>query len=133
MVNDCNHKSTKCMDCMRYLTGDPEETIQESLKDPNGYYPATCTPGETLHGESNERFHLTKGPLLIEINFTPEGVIIGAWDSTDQDSETLGGCAIEFADCAEPTHPTLINNQNQFIIFDEASETLNELWDIPYN
>ena len=132
-MSDCEHRSTKCMKCMRYLTGDPETPVVPTVitEDPNGYYPATFTPTALVEKSSLERFHIVKGPLMIEIDFHDEGVIIGVWDSTDEDSDILGSCTCEYVDCAEPKHPTLLKNPNQFIIFDEASEMPDKAWDAP--
>ena len=115
MKNDCEHTVIKCMKCFRYLEGDPNEPMGDTTTKPidsNGYAPVTCEPNSNV---TNEGFHITKGPLLIEVFFTTDGVHVGIWDKTDEE-HCFRHAEINFNECMDPCRSDLVQNPDQLEI-----------------
>lgn len=100
-MNDCNHPRIKCMECMRYLSQDPEEP--RPVRDVHGYLPATFKDGV-----------YEKGPFRLSIVVTGNGLSIELWDITDDVTlYPLERFQPQFDECMNPYATYLTRDPNQ--------------------
>ena len=111
-MDDCKHEKIKCMSCHRWLDAVPDKvptTSRELPRDENGYLPATCEHGDIPIGEY---FTIKKGPLVLEIRFTPDGCAVAAWDTTDENC-AMDAIQVMYSECLNPYAPNLVGNSKQ--------------------
>lgn len=115
LSEDCPHTNIKCVKCHRTGVTETALTIPKFERIAGEYYPATISrvPDE----ESIERFYITKGPVIVEIEFNTEEVCITICDgSAPDDEDGVDFLSHFYSDFLDHKHSNFIWNPKQHAV-----------------